>query len=648
MLEEIYDEVRAEFDKKRRILSFGEFARALQEHPERHARSAVQYVRDCFDYFGAEARQKVWGEATHFRLFDAPFDEERDRMLGQERPQQRVYQLIDGFARSGRIDKLILLHGPNGSAKSTFVKTLMRALEFYSRTDEGSLYRFNWIFPAEKLSSTGAIGFSDHVVSKEALTTFAHLDEDQIESRLIGSLHDHPLLLLPQEQRRQLVAGALEGAGVDDFVLSDYIGRGDLSPMNRQIFDALLTAYKGDIESVLKHVQVERLFVSRRYRRGVVTVEPQMRVDAGVRQLTMDQNLKALPPALQNLTLFEPVGDLVDANRGIIEYDDLFKRPPELNKYLLSASERASVSLDNLIIHLDALLIATANETYLDAFKQTAEYSSFKGRVELVRLPYLLDYTAEQAIYDEQVSKVDVGKFVAPHTTRVAAMWAVLTRLKRPQADRYPSSLRDVIAGLTPLQKADLYAEGKVPEDLGAERGRELKAHIRDMLDEAASDASYEGRHGASPREMKMILLNAAQNEELSLPEPAGDLRGARAAHQGPLRVPLPADEGRRGVLPPRALHRDGAPALHRRHRRRTPGGHGPGRRAAIRGPVRSLHRPRQPVDQGREGLQQDHGQLRGSRRAVHDRDRGQDRGRRAARGVPQEPDLVDRRLGHR
>ena len=43
------------------------------------------------------------------------------------------------------------------------------------------------------------------------------------------------------------------------------------------------------------------------------------------------------------------------------------------------------------------------------------------------------------------------GKFVAPHTTSMAALWAVLTRLKRPTPDAYPSSLRDVIAALTPL-----------------------------------------------------------------------------------------------------------------------------------------------------------------------------------------------------
>ena len=52
-------------------------------------------------------------------------------------------------------------------------------------------------------------------------------------------------------------------------------------------------------------MQVERFFVSRRYRQAAVTVEPQLAVDARSRQLTMDRSLAALPPALQSLSLYE-------------------------------------------------------------------------------------------------------------------------------------------------------------------------------------------------------------------------------------------------------------------------------------------------------------------------------------------------------
>ncbi len=529
LLAEVASEVRQDFAGNSRIMSYGDFLKSFADHPERHARSSVQYVRDCFLYFRRDTKPLVWGDVAHFGLFDAPFDDGRARLVGQNLAQEKVFRLLDNFVREGRVNKLILLHGPNGSAKSTLVELMMRALEAYSRTDEGALYRFNWIFPNERKAQGGSIGFGGYRAesSKDELETFAFLDEEDIDAKISGDLKDHPLLLVPLPQRERLLRDHIEAArapteevgdeeesdGRRLFMLSEYILRGDLSHTNRQIFDALLTAYRGDFQKVVRHVQVERFFISRRYRTGAVTVEPQMRVDAGLRQLTVDRSLSALPASLQNQTIFEPFGDLVDANRGILEYDDLFKRHPDFNKYLLASSEKARVSLDTRILHLDQVLIATANEDYLDAYKQTADYASFKGRVELVRVPYLLDYTVEELIYEEQVKSLNSVKRVAPHTSFVAALWSVLTRLKRPRANEYEASIREVVAQLSPLQKADLYARGKVPSNIGPERARELKSIIPELMEEGAGSAQYEGRYGASPREMKMILLNASQND---------------------------------------------------------------------------------------------------------------------------------------
>ena len=542
ILSALASDVREDYERDQRIMSFAEFLDLFAEHPRRHARNAVQYLRDCFLHYGTETKPAVWGDVTHFQLFDAPFDQGKERLVGQERAQQRVFRLLDNFVRQGEVNKLILLHGPNGSAKSTFVNMLMRALEAYSGTEEGALFRFNWVFPNERLAgrgtSIGFEGFNVRAVEESDLESFAYLDEDQIDAKIPADMKDHPLLLIPPPQRQALLRDRLdeaivpghaqedgeelrerwheaedEGDQPPPFVLSKYIHEGDLSHTSRQIFDALMTAYKGDIEKVFKHIQVERFFISRRYRVGSVVVEPQMRVDANLRQLTVDRSLSALPSSLQNQTMFEPFGDLVDANRGIVEYDDLLKRQPELNKYLLATSEKGTVSLENRILHLDLVLTATANEDYLDAFKQTPDYSSFKGRIELVRLPYLLDYNIEEVVYAEQISSVDFIKHLAPHTTFVAALWATLTRLKRPDPDKYPNKVRDIISGLTPLEKADLYSRGQVPEGIGAEKARELKRIIPDMMTEGEGSSHYEGRHGASPREMKMILLNASQND---------------------------------------------------------------------------------------------------------------------------------------
>src|SRR3569833_1452940 len=134
------------------------------------------------------------------------------------------------------------------------------------------------------------------------------------------------------------------------------------------------------------------------------------------------------------------------------------KRPPEAYKYLLGTVEHAEVAVQNTIVFCDEFFIGSSNESHLAVFKEVPEFQSFKGRLELIRVPYLLDYEAERHIYEEQVSGAGVGKHIAPHTACVAALWGVLTRMRKPLPEKYPKGLADLVAKLAPLEKAELYA----------------------------------------------------------------------------------------------------------------------------------------------------------------------------------------------
>jgi len=517
-------EMRDTFARKRLLISFGEYFNLFSASPARHVRSAAQYVRDVFDHFGTTRIDSPRGELTRWRLFDVPWEAGKDALMGQEEVQSSVYRLISNFAREGRTNRLILLHGPNGSAKSTFVATLQRAMEHYSTLDEGALYRFNWIFPSQKLTK-GGIGFSGGPSIEGGLgggDTFAYLEDDLIEAKIADEMRDHPLLLLPRDHRRGLVESLLADEIAKGFRPADYLMRGDLSHRNRQIFEALLASYHGDLAKVLRHVQVERFFVSRRYRQAAATIEPQMAVDARVKQLTMDRSLASLPPALQSLTLYETQGELVDGNRGVIDFADLLKRPLEAYKYLLTTIETGRVSLEVASLDLDCVFIGSSNEGYLAAFKEMPEFQSFKGRMELVRAPYLVDYKVEQEIYEAQIrgTRLELDKHVAPHVAWVTALWAVLTRMRKPLPEKYTKAVGDIVSKLGPMDKALLYAEGTMPESVTAEQARELGAAVEKIARESDSYPNYEGRTGASPREMKQLLLNAAQNPKYKCVSP--------------------------------------------------------------------------------------------------------------------------------
>jgi serine protein kinase len=514
LLARIGGQIRDDYTEHGRVLSFPEYLGLFLRNPERQARSAAQYVKDVFDHFGRTTVSHPRGEVTRFRLFDAPFDEGRDRLVGHEEVQQQVYRLVSNFVRDGQTNKLILLHGPNGSAKSTFVSCLFRALEHYSRLEEGALYKFNWIFPVQKVGKSG-LGFSAGGGDDVAPDTYAYLTDDVIEAKLPCDLRDHPLFLIPQAQRATLLREALAGKQTADgeaFVPSDYLLYGDLSHKNRQFVEALLAAYKGDYEKVLRHVQVERFYVSPRYRDAAVTVEPQLAVDARAQRLTMERSLSALPAALQNVSIYEYSGDLVDANRGVVEYSDLLKRPIEAYKYLLGTVETGHFPLENAIIFLDLIFIGSSNEGHLAAFKEIPEFQSFKARIELVRVPYLLDWRVEREIYTEPARPAGMGKHLAPHTIDVAALWAVLTRIRRPLPEKYSRTLGELVAKLTPLEKAELYSRGLAPDRFPADEAKELQQNRALLYGESDAYPNYEGRVGASPREIKQLLLNSAQS----------------------------------------------------------------------------------------------------------------------------------------
>ena len=519
---------RDAFVSHRRVLSFDEYLQLFCDEPERQGRTVAQYLRDCMDHAGQTETERPHGCSRRWNLFDRPWDDGRDRLVGQEAAQEAFYRLLTNVVREARVTRFILLHGPNGSAKSSFIACLTRALEHYATLDEGAVYRFNWVFPTSRLSRK-RVGFQREGET-EAIESYATLEDEDLAARLPGDLRDHPLLLLPKEARRALLDELrAKGKLPASFVLGDYLRDGDLSPRSRTLADTLLAAYQGDYQRVLQHVQVERFYFSRRYRVGCVTVEPQLHVDASTRQVTMDQGLSNLPPSLRTLTLYEPQGDLVDANRGLVEYNDLLKKPLDSFKYLLSTCEKGTVALPNAILHLDALFLASSNEAHLNAFKEYQDFVSFKARMDLVKMPYLRDYTVEQAIYEDQQRAGEVGEVVAPHAPYVTALWAVLTRLRRPSAEPYPESIRGVIESLTPLQKAELYSGAREPADLTPEQSRELWAHVPMLLDEGQETGSYEGSFGASPREMKQVMLNARQSARYPGLHPLAILEELRA-----------------------------------------------------------------------------------------------------------------------
>jgi len=176
----------------------------------------------------------------------------------------------------------------------------------------------------------------------------------------------------------------------------------------------------------------------------------------------------------------------------------------------LTTVERAALAMTN------TTLFSTGVQSQLQrhpprGIREIPDFQSFKGRIELVRVPFILDVRHEEALYRERLREA-AGKRHnrAAHRVRRPRCGRCCRASRKPQIERYPSTLAEVIGKLSPLDKAELYSTGQIPRELPQDRGRELAAHIKDLWHESDTYPIYEGRVGASPREMQSVLLSAA------------------------------------------------------------------------------------------------------------------------------------------
>ena len=496
------EEVNKEEGRYQNVLSFDDYMKLYEKNSEKELRPTNIYLRDMFDYFGKD-------EKGTFKLFtnehaDAP------PVQGQIKTQKRIYQFLQNFMEEGFNNKFILLIGPNGSSKSSLIKKIMLAAEDYSNTDEGSLFSFSWVFPIDQFVK-GSLGLSSTMGDKN-ISSYAFLEDKDISAIITSELKDHPLLLIPIKTRQLLINNAFKNDGTRlETIKKSYLYNGDLSLRNRLIFDALLKNYKGSYQEVFKHIRVERLFINRRYSIGATTIEPQLHVDANLQQITMDRRLSSLPPSLQSLNLYSISGEVVLANRGILEFSDLLKRPLDTFKYLLMTMESKTINLHGILTELDIFFIGSSNEIHFAAFKQHPDFNSFKGRFNFLKVPYLMNHYEESKIYVDQIQKLKDETTFEPHSLTALCLWSIMTRMRAPSAKNYrDEKLGKIAEAISPLEKCFLYSDKETPNSFDSESRQILKMGVDDVQDEYDNDSMYEGKFGISPREVKQIIYDLA------------------------------------------------------------------------------------------------------------------------------------------
>ncbi len=512
-MQEWINQAKQEHINQKDILTFDQYLEEVERYPDQLLRTSSRYILDMLNHFGRNER-------GGFNIFTTKHSNS-NAVFGQVHAQNELAKNLKNFCDEGINNKFILLVGPNGSAKSSFVKKIMVGLEEYSKIEEGTNYTFSWVFPIDNYTK-GSLGFSRASAQNgDVLDSFAGLEDSEISAILNSELKDHPILLIPKEYRQGVLEKILHDKNeLLENIKKTHLFTGDISKRNKMVYEALLKNYKGDHQQVLKHIRVERYEISKRYSSSAVTIEPQIHVDAQMQQITMDKRLGSLPPSLQSLNLFQMNGQLVMANRGVLEFSDLLKRPLDTYKYLLQTLENAYLNINGILTELDILFIGTSNEIHLTAFKQHPDFNSFKGRFKIIKAPYLLCYKQELNIYLEQVKSIKKNHQFDPLTLEALCLFAVMTRLRSPMTKNYPDKkLAQIITKLNPLEKTLFISEdNQLPNELTTEEKQILSQHRDEVMDEFINENLYEGKFGISPRDLKNIIYDlGSENEHVSL-----------------------------------------------------------------------------------------------------------------------------------
>ena len=443
-ISERLEDLRREHEALRWEGTFRDYFELVTQNP-RIAQLSHARINDMIHAGGIER----FNEGTHHEIISYKFFS--SELFGIEEPIARLVEYFKSAAQRLEVRKrILLLMGPVGGGKSTIVNMLKRGLEDWTNTDGGAVYAI-----------------------KDC------------------PMHEEPLHLVPHQLRGEIE----KHYGI-------YI-EGDLCPQCRY---ALEHTYGGRHEDV----KVHRVVFSEKDRVGIGTFSPSDPKSQDITELTGSIDLSTIGEVgvESDPRAYRFDGELNIANRGLMEFVEMLKVDEKFLYSLLTLSQEQSIKTGRFaMIYADEVILSHSNENEYIAFAGNRKSEALQDRIILVRVPYNLRVSQEERIYDKLLKQSEVLRNVhlAPNTLRVAAMFAVMTRLEEPKRQNV-----DVV------KKMKLY-DGEDVEGYKSKDVRELK-----------EETVREGMDGISPRYIINRLSSALVRDGVTCINPIDALRAIK------------------------------------------------------------------------------------------------------------------------
>jgi serine protein kinase len=437
--------------------TFEEYLDIVRANPE-VTRNAYQRLYDMILAYGTEEFYENKEKIVRYKFFNDFATRYDDAIYGLDRTLMQLSNTFKSAAYGyGTERRVLLLHGPVGSSKSTIARLLKRGLEEYSRGDEGMICSFAW--------------------------------KGENDTWIKDPMHGDPLQLIPNDLRAEFLRQLTESLAKPGKY--PIMVKGELCPFSRYIFNERLQKYNGDVPAMLANeIKIYRMVLSEQDRIGIGTFQPKDEKNQDSTELTGDLNYRKIAEygSDSDPRAFNFDGELNIANRGLVEFIEVLKLDVAFLYDLLGASQEHKIKPKKFAqTDIDEVILGHTNEPEYRRLQNNEFMEALRDRTVKIDVPYVTRLSDEIKIYEKSFNGEKVrGKHIAPHTIEVAAMWAVLTRLEQPKH-----------ASLTLLQKMKLY------------NGKTLPGFTEDNIIELKREAPNEGMHGISPRYIQDKISNA-------------------------------------------------------------------------------------------------------------------------------------------
>ena len=421
-----------EFDLRRvlgytrnRTLTFSEFTEAFIENPNDFLKTSNSLLIDAIHYFGYSIVVRRGEPIVSYHVFKDIFNRGTNGVFGQEAAIKHLVDAFDAAAREAGPNRGLVLVGPPASGKTNMIDLITEALEEYTKSQEVRLYSFFFQFNHEKQGRKLEVWSSFRHNPILLFPTVLRQGDNSVRPR-------QELFTFLRHRRDVVIPTFYHNACLDKCSLDILEGLLQ-NPRNRgkTLFDILQT-----------YVRVEEIVFSGGQAQGISNIDDMAQLHVQQKVLDFSPADKALlDEHLPGRDMLQYQGAIVHANRGILHIHDGFTEAaqgePEY-KPLLMLLGSGKASIDATQASVDTSVVMTTNLEEMEDLEKQLTSSKLMDRIEKIPVNYLLDANAEMDILRRDLSLMQKDYDVDPNLIKIAAYYAVATRLLPPDREKFP------------------------------------------------------------------------------------------------------------------------------------------------------------------------------------------------------------------